>query len=67
LTTLLKDNIIKKEVKIMDKETRKRYQEFHASLTEVLTNVDNDELYYQNLIWALEIITNDLIRFNKEE
>ena len=50
----------------MNKETRKRYQEFHTSLTEVLTNVDNDELYYQNLIWALEFITNDLIRFSKE-
>ena len=51
---------------MMDKEIRKRYQEFHTSLTEVLTNADNDELYYQNLIWALEFITNSLSRYHKE-
>lgn len=47
----------------MTTEERMRKQTLHEEIKKVLLKVETDEEYFQNLVWALEIISNELSRW----
>ena len=44
-------------------EKRKEKALLHKNLMDILTNCPSDKEYWQRLLWALEIISNAVIRF----
>ena len=47
---------------------RKDRAELHYNLVKILTdNIENDNQYFKRLLWALEIISNALSKFENEE
>ena len=46
-------------------EKRKEKALLHKNLTDILTDCPTDKEYWQRLMWALEIISNEVIRFGQ--
>ena len=44
-------------------EMRKEKALLHKNLMDVITDCPTDKEYWQRLMWALEIISNEVIRF----
>lgn len=44
-------------------EARKEKALLHKNLVDILTNCPTDKEYWQRLMWALEIISNAVVRF----
>lgn len=44
-------------------EMRKEKALLHKNLMDILTDCPTDKEYWQRLLWALEIISNEVIRF----
>lgn len=44
-------------------EKRKEKALLHKNLTDILTDCPTDKEYWQRLMWALEIISNAVVRF----
>ncbi len=44
-------------------EKRKEKALLHKNLMDILTNCPSDKEYWQRLLWALEIISNAVVRF----
>ena len=50
---------------ISEAEKRKEKALLHKNLIDVLTKCENDQEYWQRLLWALEIISNEVTRFGR--
>ena len=46
-------------------EARKEKTLLHKNLVDVITDCPTDKEYWQRLMWALEIISNEVIRFGQ--
>ena len=46
-------------------EKRKEKALLHKNLMDILTNCPTDKEYWQRLMWALEIISNEVTRFGR--
>ena len=44
-------------------EARKEKALLHKNLMDILTDCSTDKEYWQRLMWALEIISNEVVRF----
>lgn len=51
----------------MTKEDRRAKAILHKELTDLLTNCRNDTEFLKRLLWATEIIENDISQFSNEE
>ena len=49
----------------MNKEQRKIYADFDHKLTDLLTDCDTDNEFFQRLCWALQRISNEISRFTE--
>lgn len=48
---------------ISEAEKRKEKALLHKNLMDILTDCHTDKEYWQRLMWALEIVSNEVIRF----
>jgi len=51
----------------MTQEQRKEKAELHKALIELLVDAPDDFSFYKRLIWANQIIANELSRFELED
>lgn len=47
--------------------TREEKSKLHHDLIDILTNCENDQAYYERMVYSLQIISNELIYFKIQE